>query len=85
MSFAVLYPSYKSLEINHDFAFWLGAAYQHVALDRRLDRIGPIADGTGDERGLTIVADAGAARPSHGDIACLSQFEDALECRSWTT
>jgi hypothetical protein len=51
-------------EIERDIALGPAAADQHVAVGRWLDRVGPIADGTGDEPGLAIFADPGAARLS---------------------
>src|SRR6266481_338880 len=58
-------------EIDHDIALGPRAAYQRIAVGRRLNRVGPIADVAADERRLAIVADPGAARPSHRYIARL--------------
>ena len=73
-----LWPFFR-LQIDHDIFPRLGATYQHIAVTWRLDRVEPIADGAGDECGFATVADAGTASPSHGDIACLGQFKDALK------
>src|SRR4051794_32847266 len=70
------------LKIDHDIGRRLRAADQHIASSRRLDRIELIADVAGYERRLAVVADTGAARPSHGHIACLCKFEQALERRT---
>src|SRR6202022_4149562 len=77
-------PALIASEIDRDIAFGLAAADQHVAVGRRLDRVGPIADGAGDEPGLAIVADPGTARPAHRHIARLGELEKALECRAPT-
>src|SRR5580692_10890242 len=70
------------LEIDHDIAPGLRAADQRIPVGRRLDRVRPIANGADDEGGLAVVADPGAARPSHGHIARLGKFEEALERRA---
>src|ERR1700732_2975046 len=75
-------PAGIASEIDHDIAFGLAAADQHVAVGRRLDWVGPIANGAGDEPGLAIVADPGTARPSYRHIARLGEFEEALERRA---
>lgn len=48
-------------EIENDIALGLRAAYQHIAVSRGLNRVGPIANGAGDERGFAVVADTGTA------------------------
>ena len=75
-------PSSAASEIDHDIALGLRAADQHIAVRRRLDRVGSIANDTGDECSLAVVADPGTARPSHGHIARLGKFEEALEPRA---
>ena len=42
-------PSSAASEIDHDIALGLRAADQHISLGRRLDRVGSIANDTGDE------------------------------------
>src|SRR6266404_3437256 len=71
-------------EIDHDIALGPRAAYQRIAVGRRLNRVGPIADVAADERRLAIVADPVAARPSHRYIARLGHLQEALERRVQT-
>jgi hypothetical protein len=47
-------PAWIVSKIDRDIAFGLAAAHQHVAISRRLDGVGPIADGAGDESGLQL-------------------------------
>src|SRR6266478_3733599 len=68
-----------SLQINSDVLLGPGTADQHVAVRRRIDRIGLIADCAEHKSGLTSVTDPGAARPSHRYVARLGQLEQALE------
>ena len=63
--------THQPSKIDHDIAPGLRAADQHIAVRWRLDRVWPVADGAGDERGLAIMADSGTTRPSHGDAARL--------------
>jgi len=73
-------PAWVGSEIDHDVASGLGTADQHIAVGRRLDRLGPIADSAENEPRLAAVANAGPARPTHGHVAGLGEIEDALEC-----
>src|SRR5712691_2138081 len=74
-----------SLQIDTDVVAGPGTADQHVAVRRRIDRIGPIADCAEHKSGLTSVTDPGAARPSHRYVARLGQLEQALERRPHRT
>jgi hypothetical protein len=60
----------------------LGAADQHIVGSWRVDWIDLIADGAGYQGHLAFIADTGAARSSHGNVACFGKFEQALEL--WT-
>ena len=68
-----------SSHINNDVVLRLGAADQHIAFRRRLDRFGLIASGPTDKPGLTSVADTRPARPSRRYVARFGEFKQALE------
>ncbi len=56
----------------------LAAANQYLAVSGWLKRFGPVAYGARDQAAFAGMADARAARPSHRNIAGLSQLEQTL-------
>src|SRR3954452_23500015 len=68
-------------QINNDVVPRLRAADQHVALDRRVDRIGMIGDGPSHQPGLAAVAHPRSACPSHRHVAGFGQFQQAFARR----
>ena len=70
-----------ALKIESNITLGLAAADQSIALGRRLHGLWPVADCADCEPGLASVADPGPACPPHGYIACLGEFEEALEGR----
>src|SRR3954447_24573072 len=64
-------------QVEDDVASRLGAADEHAPFGRWLHRVGAVTDTAGDERRLTGLADAGAARPPDGYVARLGEFEQA--------
>jgi len=69
-------------KIERNVTLRLTAADQHIAGGWRVERVELITDAAGEERRFAIVADAGAARPSHGRVARLGQLEQAFERRT---
>jgi hypothetical protein len=67
-------------KIESDVTLGLAAADQQIALGRRLDRVRPVGDGAGNQPGLAIMTNSGAARPAHRHITRLGQFEQAVGC-----
>src|SRR5215472_8314844 len=67
-------------KIESNVTLGLAAADQQIASGRRLDRVRPVADGAGNQPGLAVMTNSGAARPAHRHIARLGQFEQALKC-----
>src|SRR5215469_12532938 len=67
-------------KIESDVAPGLAATDQQIAIRRRFDRVWPIDDGAGNQPGLAVMTNSGAARPTHRHIASLRQFEKAVEC-----
>src|ERR1700691_5519647 len=66
-------------QIDDAVALGLGTTDQHIAVRRCIERVGPIAHGSGDEPGLTSVAHPGPARPSHRYVARFGKLEQALK------
>src|SRR3954447_7941386 len=64
-------------QVEDDVAPRLGAADEHTPVGGWLHRVGAVTDTAGDERRLTCLADAGAARPPDRYVARLSEFEQA--------
>src|SRR4051794_8875029 len=64
-------------QIEHDIVVWLGAADERASVGGEFDGVGAVSDIASDERGLAGVADAGAARPADGYVACFGEFEQA--------
>src|SRR5215472_13045215 len=67
----------SKIEIN--VALGLAAADQQIARGR-LDWVRPVDDGAGNQPGLAVMTNSGAARPAHRHIARLGEFEQAVEC-----
>ena len=67
-------------KIESNVTLGLAAADQQIAIGRRLDWVRPIDDGAGNQSGLAVMTNAGAARPAHRHIARLGEFEQAVEC-----
>src|SRR6516164_1118516 len=55
------------------------AADQQIARGRRLDWVGPVDDGAGNQPRLAVMTNSGAARPAHRHIARFGQFEQTVE------
>ena len=70
-------PRTARSQVEHDVARRLGAADQRASLGGGLDRVGAVAEVAGDDGGLAVVADAGAARPADRDVAGLGELEQA--------
>jgi len=66
-----------SSEIDNDVAVGLGAAGQHIAVRRGIDRGWFVAHCPLHETGLTRVANTSSTRPSHGNIARFGKLEQA--------
>src|SRR5262249_26259626 len=64
-----------SSQIEHEVAPRPCAAAQRAAADRRPQGTGAVRDGARHDRRLAVVADAGAARPSDGNVARLRELE----------
>jgi hypothetical protein len=58
-------------KIESDVAPGLAAGDQQIAIRRRFDRVWPIDDGAGNQPGLAVMTNSGAARPTHRHIASL--------------
>src|SRR5260370_41330841 len=69
----------KRLEIDLHFTVWLRATDQQVALGCGFERDDLIVDGTSDQGAFAGVADTGTTRPPDGNVAGLSEFEEAME------
>src|SRR5215472_11868504 len=67
-------------KIKSNVTLGLAAADQQIALGRRLDWVRPVDDGAGNQPGLAVMTNSGAARPAHRHIARLGEFEQAVEC-----
>jgi len=74
----VEYPP-RVLQINLQIAAWLRTADQSASFGRWLQWRGLIANRPPDQRALTGVTNARSARPSDGDIARLSEFQQAVK------
>src|SRR6516225_4503467 len=68
-------------DVDDDVTLWPGAADQHVPLRRRIEWIGLVGDGAGDQSALAVVTDTGPARPAHGHVAGFGQLEETLLLR----
>src|ERR1700735_1649922 len=69
------------LKIEHDLVVGLGAADEHAAVLRGLERVGPVADLAAHQPGDAGMADAGPAAPPDRDVARLGELEEAGEGR----
>jgi hypothetical protein len=69
----------RPLQVDHNIAFRLRATNQQIAVCGCVQRVGPIADRACHESGLAGVTNPGSTSPPYGDIAGLSQLEQALE------
>src|SRR6516225_10990459 len=67
-------------KIESNVTLELAAADQQIANGRRLDWVRPVDDGAGNQPGLAVMTNSGAARPAHRHIARLGEFEQAVEC-----
>jgi hypothetical protein len=67
-------------KIESNVTLGLATADQQIAIGRRLDWVRPVDHGAGNEPRLAVMTNSGAARPAHGHIARLGQFEQAMEC-----
>src|SRR6185503_16471755 len=72
----------RGSDIDHDVALRARAADQDISLRRRIERIGLVGDGPGDQSALAVVTDAGAARPPDGHVARFRELEKALVLRT---
>ena len=72
---------FAASDVDHDVAPRPRAADEDVSRRRRIERIGLVGDGPGDQPALAVVADAGAARPPDRHVARFRELEKALVLR----
>ena len=65
-------------QIDDDIADRLRAANEKVAGGRLFEWLGSVDDCPGKQTALTVVTNAGAARPKGGDVARFGQLQNAL-------
>ena len=65
-------------QVNNDLVPRLGAADQQIAVGRGFERFRLVTDGASNQPAFAAMTDPCPARPPHGNIAGLGQFEQAL-------
>jgi hypothetical protein len=68
-------------QIDDDIAGRLRATNQKVAIGWFVERFRLVGDRAGNQTAFTVVTNAGSARPTDRDVACLGKFQDALVAR----
>src|ERR1051326_2739108 len=66
-------------QVEHDLTPRLGAANQQVARGRSFEWLWPVTDRASNQPAFAGMTDPRPARPPHGNITSLGEFEQALE------
>src|ERR1700733_4530189 len=74
----VLHVWRTTSQVKNDIADRTRTADEQVAGRWQVERLRLVSDLSRDETALTIMADAGPARPAHRDVARLREFQHAL-------